>query len=285
MDSGKSMELIRFLISLAIALVFSWPAQGTDITVDSSYEPILRRNLQAVANDVWLIVQDMFHGQPPLDLPIVCHFNATKPITHLDNWSHPTKILIGLTPDGPVYAQFAYQLGHELGHVMLDPRRSNGVVETICSAVAYEVLDRLADRWAVVVPFPYLRGYGVNFRKYRIDDEQARLSRFQQQVRSAIEHHQWRALSRYLYAHRSEQEQLSQDEIPGDHGRDIQALGAIALRSTSVPWKKLIGFAGCSSVPLKKQPKFQVASIPASCLVHLSGALCPIGRGCPGLIP
>jgi hypothetical protein len=45
---------------------------------------------------------------------------------------------------------------------MLNPRRSNGVIETICTAVSYEVLDRMSDRWMIIVPFPYLRGYEMN---------------------------------------------------------------------------------------------------------------------------
>ena len=137
----------------------------------------------------------------------------------------------------------------------------------------------------MVVPFPYLRGYGPNFRQYRIDDESARLSRFPQEIRSAVEKQQWRPLSQYLYEHRSEQNQLSEDDTESEHGRDIEAIGAIALRLSKVPWQQFVGFAACASVPVKTQPEFKRAKPPASCLARQSGALCPIGRGCKGRIP
>ena len=153
-----------------VLLLYSGFADATQITVDDSVSPVLRVNLQAVANDVWRIIKDMFHGAvPPVDVPIYCHLgplspvtSAKRPFTELVPWEHPTRIVIHFTVSDAKYDQFAYQLGHELGHVMLNPRRSNGVIETICTAVSYEVLDRISDRWMIIVPFPYLRGYEMN---------------------------------------------------------------------------------------------------------------------------
>jgi hypothetical protein len=272
--------------------------EGIKIIVDDSFPTDLQPDLQAVANDVRAIVNDLFEGRtPPLDLPIVCYWKhppgigSTQleafPETTLDDIYKPTKIRIGLAVNGRYYAQFAYQLAHELGHVMLDPRRTNGVIETIASALAYELLDRIADRWEMAPSFPQWRGWGVNFRMYRTNDEQARLARFPDEVHSAVIQRDWPSLRRYLYRHRAEQNQTLQDEIQSIHGQDIQALGAISLRSSPVPWKRFVGISiACSSVPLSLQGGPQPPSaFSPKCLPALSGALCPIGRGCPGVIP
>lgn len=279
-----------------IALWASEPAQTKpiEITVDGGFGPTLQRNFQAIANDVALIVSDLFSGsRPPVDCPITCYLvlaSAQRPLpvpeTTLDDWRKPSQIRVSVTVNGPYYAQFVYQLSHELGHVMLDPRRTNGVIETIASAVAYEILDRMADRWAMIVPFPYLRGYGENFRKYRSDDEAARLKRLLD-VQPAVAKRDWNGVSQYLYHHRPEQDQVLQAEIGSEHGRDIQALGAMALRESHINWRKLAGISlKCSSLPLSKQAAGQPpAAFSAKCLATLPGILCPIGRGCPGLSP
>ena len=291
---NKFAYLLLVCSSPAICQINS-PAR---ITVDNSFPPVLQRDLQAVASDVWLIISNCFgQSKPPLDLPIICYWKRIPPVgspqfphvpeTTLDNPLHPKVIMIGLAVDGPYWAQFAYQLGHELGHVMLDPRRTNGVVETIASAISYEVLDRLADRWQMIVPFPHMRGWGKNFSQYRMNDEQTRLARLPEEMRLAVSARDWIAVRQYLYKNRIEQNQTSQAEIGSEHGRDVQALGAMSLRSGPVQWKKLAGLAvSCSSVPLSKRVVAQPPTpFSAKCLPGLSGVLCPIGRGCAGLMP
>lgn len=278
---GKTQDTLILVLA-----AFSQVAMAENITVDDSFEPPLRSNLQAIANDVWEIVKDLFDGDPPIDLPIYCHRGPFPyPLTELDTWERPTRIVIHLNLNGPFYAQFTYQLAHELGHVMLNPRRSNGVVETICNAVSYEALDRMTEKWTMAVPFSHLRGYELNFRKYRSDDEKSTLARLTQ-ISSAVDQGKWLEVRRYLYVHRSEQDQLTQVEIQSEHGRDIQNLGAMALRSSAVPWKKFLGLAVCGQfTSVKAQPRYQLTGLPNSCITALSGALCPIGRGCRGLVP
>jgi hypothetical protein len=258
-----------------------WPARA-DILLDDSYPMPLRTNLQAVANDIFEIVTDLFHRRPTLDLPIVCHIDRARPITSLDNWAHPTKILIGLTPEQDYWAQFAYQLRHELGHVMLGPRRTNGIVETISTALAYEVLDRITDKWAIRVPFPFMRGWEHNFRDYRIDDERTRLARLPQEIQDSVANHKWKRIRQYLSSHRSDLDQLGPIEIESEHGRDIQSLGAIALRSAPIRWDEFTDIAVHIQPPLsaKDQSMFLVGPLDRSYLNHLDGALCPIGLGC-----
>ena len=179
-----------------------------------------------MAEDVWGIVKNLFGGAaPPVDLPIYCHrISGPRPVTVLDNdWAHSSKIVVSLTANGPVYDQFAYQLAHELAHVMLNPHRSNGVVEAICTAASYEVLDRMSDKWEMVVPFSYMRGYEENFRKYRREQETTPLARLPE-ISDAAKRGHWLQVRQYLYTHRSEQNGLTQPDIVSEHERDIEAL-------------------------------------------------------------
>ena len=280
---------------LVLVLLFcSGPASATQITVDDSVGRNLKVNFQAVADDVWRIVRDTFHDATlPVDLPIFCQLgplnpplgSSKAPFTELDPWEHPTRIVIHLDVRDAYYAQFAFQLGHELGHVMLNPRRSNGVIDTICTALSYEVLDRMSDRWMMRVPFSYLRGYEMEFRGYRLRDGETRSNRLGQ-IKSDVRSGNWLEVRRFLYTHRSEQDQLKQVEIESEHGRDIQSLGAMALRSEAVQWLRFVGLAVCGqSREIRTQPRYQASELPKSCVVALSGALCRIGRGCPGMIP
>src|SRR5207249_521205 len=98
---------------------------------DESFPAETRGDLEMAAYDVWSVVQDAFGDvKPPLDLPIHCHVEAKRPITSLDDWTKPHRVLIGITTTTRDYSQFTYQLAHEFGHVMLNPRRTNGIIET-----------------------------------------------------------------------------------------------------------------------------------------------------------
>lgn len=225
------------------------------IIVDTSFPEPERRDFQVIAEDVWTVVSEAFHSRPPLDLPIICHKRSDGPFTALNDWANPDSIIIGLSVSGSFWAQFVYQLSHELGHVMLDPRRTNGVVETICVALSYEVLDRLARKWQEKAPLPHMNGWGHNFSDYRKAESDNRIRRLGE-ISSAVSKDDWEAVREYLISHRDEQEQTLLGEINGEHGRDIQALGALALCATGqVPWPRFVGLAAaCCDVPLSEHP-------------------------------
>lgn len=65
------------------------------------------------------------------------------------------------------YARLAFQLGHELGHFWVDPRRTNWFIESTCTAVSYVCLDCLTWAWNADPPFPNWRGYAREFARYR----------------------------------------------------------------------------------------------------------------------
>ncbi|HEV1286466.1 MAG TPA: hypothetical protein VNU44_14190 [Bryobacteraceae bacterium] len=274
------MRAVIFLIPIWAAPV------DAQVVVDRTLDADGSNQLQMIANEVWDIVRDLFGKAPPLNLPIRCHFDPSRPITSLDNWTRPTATMIGITVTGAHWSQFAYQLSHELGHVMIDPRRSNGIIETICVALSYEVLDQLSAKFGSGSPRSnrVLSAYGENFKNYRQDDERAAISRFPPEIKVAFERKNWLELRRYLERHRSEQEQLTQAEIQAPHGRDIQTLGAIALRSAPIAWKDLWDLGACTSPPPDKLPSFLDAPINSGCIQRLSPMLCRVGRGCNEVI-
>src|SRR5579885_1882808 len=214
------IRLYRFLSGIFVSLAGATAAAGP-VHLDHSFPVSTRPTLQTLADDVWDLIGAMFHNQAPLDLPIEVRYEAADaPMTTVEAES----ISIRITSTGAHYAQFAFQLAHELTHVMLDPRRSNGVVETICNAVSYEVLDQLGERVTVSPRLSWLTDYAPHFREYRIDDQKSNMEKFPREAREMVQEKRWTDLSRYLAEHTKEVEPSAAQE------RAMQTLGAIALR-------------------------------------------------------
>jgi hypothetical protein len=259
---------MRWLVAAAF---FSTLASADSLYLDDSFPDETRPTLQELANDVWDVVGEMFHSSLPLDLPIhVRQSSAEVPVTRV----FENEINIRITSHGTFYAQFAFQLGHELGHVMLDPRRTNGVVEAVCIAVSYEVLDRLGDKVRQSIASPWLADYAKNFKPYRRNDQNIVLEKFPPEIRALVANKQWSDLAEYLRAHQSEM------EAGHSNDRDVQTLAAIALRSAPVDWGELAGIAGCTTPSPSDDAAFKVLPINPDCLARLSADLCRMGIGC-----
>ncbi len=180
----------------------------------------------------------MFGTKRPVDLPILCRYDASGPSTRLDDWIHPMRIEIGLSTAGPFYSQFVYQLGHELGHVMLNPRRSNLLMEAIATAVSYEALDRVSEQWKTKAPFDYVRVHADEFRKYRERAEQEALSHVPQQIQSALAARDWKIIDAYLANHAADFE-LSEGGLKSESARAWESLAAMLFRAERTNWSKL----------------------------------------------
>jgi len=79
------------------------------------------------------------------------------------------------------WIQLAYQLGHELGHVLCNSwvfgaqldQPSRWLEEAMVEALSLRGLGRLAAQWEKAPPFPHNEGYAAQIRQYR-DDAVAR---------------------------------------------------------------------------------------------------------------
>lgn len=260
---------------ILLALCGSLVADAQAVIVDKTLDPTGIYSLQLVANEVWLVVRDLFGSDPPVNLPIECHFERPLPITRLDNQDRPTKILIGINSTERHWAQFAYQLGHELGHVMMNPRRTNSIIETICMALSYEVLERLHKKWGTGTPFvrTVLTDYGEEFEKYKKENDDIALARLPSAIKIAAERRNWIAVRQYLH------EQLTDEDLRSDHAHDVQTLGAIALRSGPITWNQLWNLGKCTSPPPEEMRGLATLPIGPDCIRRLP-MLCRIVINC-----
>jgi len=81
------------------------------------------------------------------------------------------EIRIRLNVDGRHWAQFAFQFGHELGHVYCGnveyPNPNLWFEETVCEAASLFVLGRMAELWKTRPPYPNWKGYAESLATYR----------------------------------------------------------------------------------------------------------------------
>ncbi|MGH3426717.1 MAG: hypothetical protein ACRDQZ_04000, partial [Mycobacteriales bacterium] len=93
-----------------------------DIAFDDSFAAGERDDLNLVARDVLQVVRALIPGTPPQgDRPILVYREAGNPrVVWPPRCADLYDIGLNLAP-GRYYFRLAYQLGHELGHVMLDP--------------------------------------------------------------------------------------------------------------------------------------------------------------------
>ena len=220
---------------LTISLDHSFPEYGPDGT------PI-RANFQTLAQDVLQVVQSRFGGRNPFDTrPIVCYV-STEAVPRTDVFQDPAVTWVGLvlTPDRIQkldYSQFAYQLAHELGHIMMGARRSNGLIESLADATSYQALTDLSELWPQKYSnLPGWRDYAYNFQNYRAEIERGWLSHFPQEVQHNVTQGHWSQVAQYL-----KQQQANLDKEPyTDNGLAIRSINTMVLLSQPVCWQDFV---------------------------------------------
>jgi hypothetical protein len=210
------------------------------ITLDDSFPEEAREDLRTVADDVHRIVRRRFRAAPPCgDRPIECFRRHPPP--QLVDLGNESKYRIALFVSDRHYARLAYQLAHELGHIMFDPRRTNAAIEMLATALSLQVLDDLAARWQLRPPVASWREYAPCFREYREVAEEQRLNQVPARVRSALASRDFDTVAGFLRALRTGQEHA------GIHSRAREMLGAIALRSGGIEWPQTKGVAALTT--------------------------------------
>jgi hypothetical protein len=250
-----------------------------------------RGAMQMVAEEIYKVVQLATRSAPPLNRPkpILCFvvFNdpTLPPMTTFDDHSQIRIRLVEGTPKHAVsergYSQFTYQLSHELAHVMMDPRRTNGVMETIAVALSHKTLAEMAARWSTNPPAPPVFGaasYAGEFISYSNGEKSKYLSTFPRLVQDAVSGQQWKAVSLYLRYRRDDQDKDSED-------RNLNTLGAIRLLSEPIDWESIVGVAAYTPRPLlpaETQVQYVDFDLPhiLSNRPKLSDCLRRLGRGC-----
>ena len=234
---------------LTISLDMSFPKQSEDGT------PI-KANFETVAHDVLQVVQKIFSGAKILDnRPIVCYLSS-EPVPRTDCTSDPAIVWIGIVlPKESLnrldYSRFTYQLGHELGHVLLDARRSNGLAETLADAVSYQTLDEMTKLWRVKYSaYQPWKDFAPQFGEYGEQRRKEWTSHLPRPIQDAAQHGRWAEIAFYL-----KKRHLDLDANPfNDEGLALRNLSAMALRSGAVEWRNFAGIAALTD-PSPSQDK------------------------------
>jgi hypothetical protein len=207
--------------------------------------------------------------QPPVDLPVICYPIPTTeaPITSLDDWFRPKAIRIGLPIADHEYEKMIYNLGHELGHVMLNPRRSNWIMESIAAALSLTELTLLSQAW---------KNPGLD--KYRVDEEKKHLDVLPEPIRLAVSQGRWTIVREYLRQnHPTAEQEVSKTYGASRERRAVEMLAAKALLSSTVQWKSFVNLADCSSRPISSDLDFAYVHADTSCVLKRAPFLSRMG--------
>ena len=218
-------------------------------TMDADYPTRARGDLTVLAADVFACCRQLWPGDPPAgERPIELRYRAAGPLT--DCTTDPKTYRIYLTVTERYYSQFVYQLAHEFAHLMLDARRTNGLVEVLAVAFSLEALDATSRRWKERPPFPNWKSYAPQFAAYRRREQKSHLDTFPPGVQAMAERKAYEDLALYLRYRRGPLETEAGN-------RDLQHLAALALLARGVKWPQLTGVAGLTDPPPQKDPRFR----------------------------
>jgi hypothetical protein len=225
------------------------------IEIDKSFASSLLRDFTTVSKDVVQVVRTLIPGEPPQgELEIVC-FHDEKPTAFpIVEWPSPspTQYKIWLAGVGERdYCKLAYQLAHELGHVMMDPSRNNGAIEMLAVAVSLKALTELAAKWATNPPHPSWKGFAGNFLSYREGAITTEVGALPGRIQEAVKNADWHVVAKYLLEQRK-----VLDEKPCE--RPLNVLGALYLMAKSLPWPDLRGLASKTVPAFAIDPSFRL---------------------------
>lgn len=236
---------------LTISLDTSFPEKLNDGT-------LVRQNFLTVAQDILQVVQGLSSGAKlPDNRPIVL-YDSSGPVPITDATSDPAIIWVGIVLSEDDlhrldYTRFTFQLGHELGHVIMDARRSNGLIETLADAISLQVLDGMAKLWRIkYADFEPWKDYAPHFQEYREQHEKEKLSELPREIQDAVQAGRWSDITVYL---KKRQPELDANPF-NETGLALRNLGAMALRSDTVPWKSFVGMASLTNPSPSQDGKF-----------------------------
>ncbi len=218
------------------------------VELDNTFPDELRPDLQTVSRDVLAVVRGRMGPEPPEPRPVMCYVRLRGPLT--ESPPDGATYRVGLSVTTRDYARLAYQLGHELGHVMMDPRRTNGVIETIATALSLQVLDDLQERWTKRPPYASWRAFAPRFGEYRARVETDALSRLPTDVRGAANARDWRFVTGYLGTR-------SRELAENADARDLQHLAAMVLINNDTPWRQFRNLSALTDPAPARDKRFR----------------------------
>jgi hypothetical protein len=147
------------------------------LTISLNKDASICNDIKAVCVDISEHYKTLIPDGPPLgykQLSII--YNPSMPMTFVNGL--PTNYSIGLSENGRLYNQIAYQFAHELTHIYCDPRVTNWFIESVCEMASLYFLEYLANKWKTSPPYPMWQDYASKFSDYGENRIQEVLSSF-----------------------------------------------------------------------------------------------------------
>ncbi len=238
-------------------VIFPGPSLGsidavepaTRIYLDRSFrqDRSIAHDFTLLARDVERIVRSMFGGvSPPVNKPIVCWLGSPLPLTDSTTYARLICIRIALTDEdlrARNYCRFAYQLSHEMSHVYLEPRRSNGLIETLADCIAYKTLPRLSQHWeSEFANREDIKSYASRFLIYRDMKNADKMKCLPPEVSEQIRLGHTADVRSYLEQHTQELDGSPYTKT----GLALRVMAAMILPQET-DWKPFVGIAGLTN--------------------------------------
>jgi hypothetical protein len=132
--------------------------------VSLSHDSHLNRDLSLVARSATEEFSALFSLDPPAGIrPVTVLYRAEGPQTNSTKDTARYKVYLNVNQWHP--EQLVYQLGHELCHILADPRRTNWFVESCCAMASTVLLCRMSR----LPPNDPPNRRSPNFRQYAQD--------------------------------------------------------------------------------------------------------------------
>jgi len=214
------------------------------LTGDFQKDRSLGNDFSLVARDVGRIVRRLFDlASPPVNKPIVCWIGGPLPLIDATSDHRFVFIRIALTDldlRRRNYCRFAYQLSHELGHLYLDPRRSNGLIETLADSIAYQSLAVLSELWrSRPTDRDEIKAYAPLFVVYREKKTAEKMEALPFEITGHLRSGHSAAVRSYLEQHAQELDKNPYDKT----GLALRGLAATVFPQGR-SWKPFAGIAG-----------------------------------------
>jgi hypothetical protein len=255
------------LLTLLAAPAIAWAgpdANATKVTLDRRTFGTSYGLLQTIANRVAVEVDRLIPGQsaslrtraaaaPPSG--IFCYIGPDAPITLVDPEQN-VRIVLSAKVLPTNYAEFVFELAHELAHVKMDARYDNYLVETFAVAVSLRVLKAVGSNTA------------------RETDIGLYINQLPRDVQAAVERQDWETAKRYW------QSQIpAQQRGPSDTWDfSFAFLGALILEAAQQPvWRDLLDAGQSSEGCSLPVGEFKICRPALSRLTRLAPALLALG--------
>jgi hypothetical protein len=139
----------------------------TDVAL--SDDPQVNEDLAVVARSATEEFSTLFSLSPPARIRPVSILYATDGHPRTVSTPEITKYKVYLFVTNRDYSRLVYQLGHELCHIFVDPRRSNWFVESCCAMASTVLLCRMSKLWLNNPLRADWRSYAHHFQQYAED--------------------------------------------------------------------------------------------------------------------